>query len=377
MQLFFDSVVIYLAAWIGALRRRGRALAPLTPTRLFVLAVFPAFLVLQLFHGACLLLDHLLFPGYRRVELRRPVFVLGVPRSGTTFLHRKLAQDREFTAPRTWEVILAPALCQRFVLAVLARVDRALGRPFGRALDWFVSRTAGGLDSIHAIGLSAAEEDYLALLPAGGCFFLHMLFPHARAFLDLAALERLPEARRNRLLDHYHGLMQRQVYFHGGKQLLSKNAAFAGWTGALGERYPDACFILCIREPRAALKSQLTSLAGARRMFATYPRDEDLQRTFLQLFDDWWHTLDACTRTLNPTPLVVEQEWLRGHTGAVLSLVYQQLERDPPPGLGAEHGPASPARRSPWGLDAEALASLQQPYHRLRSLAIAQRGPSS
>lgn len=375
MQLFLDSVVIYLAAWFGALRRHGRALAPLTPTRLLVLAVFPAFLALQLIHGVCLLLDHLLFPAFRRVELRRPVFVLGVPRSGTTFLHRELARDTEFTAPRTWEVVLAPALCQRYLLAGLARVDGALNRPCGRALAWLVSRAAGGLDPVHAIGLSAAEEDYLALLPAGGCFFLHMLFPHARPFLDLAALERLPAARRRRLLDHYHGLMQRQVYFHGHRQLLSKNAAFAGWTRELCARYPDACIILCIREPGTALKSQLTSLASARRLFATYPGDEDLQRTFLRLFDDWWRTLDSCSRALDPVPLVVEQEWLRGHTGAVVNLVYQQLEREPPPGLAEMARPASTARRSQWELDAEALVAMQPPYRRLRSLAQAQRSP--
>jgi len=373
VQLFRDSVAIYLAAWFGALGRRGRALAPLTPTRLLVLAVFPAFLLLQLVHGACLLLDHLLFPAFRRVELQRPVFVLGVPRSGTTFLHRKLARDSGFTAPATWEVVLAPALCQRYLLAGLARIDRALNRPCGRALDWLVSRTAGGLDPVHAIGLSAAEEDYLALLPAGGCFFMHMLFPHARAFLDLAALERLPAARRRRLLDHYHGLMQRQVYFHGHRQLLSKNAAFAGWTRDLCARYPDACIILCIREPGAALTSQLTSLAGARRLFATYPCDEDLQHTFVQLFDEWWHALDSCSRARDPAPLVVEQEWLRGHTDAVVSLVYQQLEREPPPGLAEMARPASTARCSEWSLDAEALVSMQPPYGRLRRLARAQR----
>ncbi len=377
MQLFIDSIAIYLAAWIGALRRRGRALAPLKPARLLVLAVFPAFLALQLFHGACLLLDHLLFPGFRRIELRRPVFVLGVPRSGTTFLHRKLAQDPAFTAPRTWEVLLAPALCQRYLLTALARIDGLLERPCGRLLDWVVKRTAGGLASIHSIGLTAAEEDYLALLPAGGCFFVHMLFPQASAFLDLASLDRLPPARRRRLLDHYHGLMQRQVYFHGGKQLLSKNAAFAGWTRALRERYPDACLVLCIREPGAALISQLTSLAGARKIFAAYPRDADLQHTFLRLFEDWWNTLDSCARSLSPAPLVVEQEWLRGHTGAVLSLVYQQLERDPPPGLAGLPMPVSPPRSSRWDLDAEALGALQQPYRRLRSLAEVQRSPPS
>jgi len=377
VQLFIDSVAIYLAAWLGALRRRGRALAPLTASRLLILTVFPAFLVLQLFHGACLLLDHVLFPGFRRVTLRRPVFVLGVPRSGTTFLHRELARDPAFTAPRTWEVVLAPALCQRYLLAGLARIDAAFKRPFGRALEWIVSRSAGSLESIHAVGLTAAEEDYLALLPAGGCFFAHLMFPQADAFLDVAAPDRLSPARRQRLLDHYHRLLQRQVYFHGGRQLLSKNAAFAGWSLALARRYPDACLLLCVREPRAALTSQLTSLAGARQVFATYPVDDDLEHTFRGLYEDWWQALDRCVETLEPAPVVVEQEWLRGHTGVMIRAIYRVIEREPPPGMAASPSAASPVRQSNWPIAADHLDSMQPPYRRLCALAEAQRSALS
>ena len=32
----------------------------------------------------CLWLDHLLFPGFRRVRIRRPLFIVGHARSGTT-----------------------------------------------------------------------------------------------------------------------------------------------------------------------------------------------------------------------------------------------------------------------------------------------------
>ena len=39
----------------------------------------------------------------QRVE--RPIFVAGLPRSGTTFLHSLLAQDRANLAPRVWQVI--------------------------------------------------------------------------------------------------------------------------------------------------------------------------------------------------------------------------------------------------------------------------------
>ena len=56
---------------------------------------WPLFVLLQAINGAGLMLDYLLFPDFRRVRVREPLFVVGVPRSGTTFLHRLLAGDRE------------------------------------------------------------------------------------------------------------------------------------------------------------------------------------------------------------------------------------------------------------------------------------------
>lgn len=48
-------------------------------------------------------LDELLYPEYRKVQVK-PVFIIGQPRSGTTFLHRTLADDRNnFVAVRHME----------------------------------------------------------------------------------------------------------------------------------------------------------------------------------------------------------------------------------------------------------------------------------
>src|SRR4051812_31890874 len=40
-----------------------------------------------------------------REVLKRPIFIVGMPRSGSTFLHELLASDPENRAPRVWEVM--------------------------------------------------------------------------------------------------------------------------------------------------------------------------------------------------------------------------------------------------------------------------------
>jgi hypothetical protein len=44
-------------------------------------------------------------PGIAAEVIRRPLFITGLPRSGTTFLHALLAQDPAHRAPQVWEVM--------------------------------------------------------------------------------------------------------------------------------------------------------------------------------------------------------------------------------------------------------------------------------
>jgi hypothetical protein len=49
--------------------------------------------------------DRTLFPAIARETIRQPIFITGLPRSGTTFLHALLSQDPACRAPQVWEVM--------------------------------------------------------------------------------------------------------------------------------------------------------------------------------------------------------------------------------------------------------------------------------
>ncbi len=44
-------------------------------------------------------------PALDAVRIEKPVFIIGMPRSGSTFLHELLAEHPEYRAPRVWEVM--------------------------------------------------------------------------------------------------------------------------------------------------------------------------------------------------------------------------------------------------------------------------------
>ena len=49
--------------------------------------------------------DRRLFPGIAAEQISQPIFITGLPRSGTTFLHALLSQDPASRAPQVWEVM--------------------------------------------------------------------------------------------------------------------------------------------------------------------------------------------------------------------------------------------------------------------------------
>ena len=174
LRLLFFSARRLLRLTLGTLRP-----GPAEPTgaflrRLLVIALFlPPFALIQVVHWIGLLLDEVLFRGYRRVEIREPLFVLGVPRSGTTHLHRVLAQDPQYTTFSTWECLFAPSVAERRLWLGLGWIDARLGRPLGRLFGWLERRAFAGLVEVHSMGLADPEEDYFALMPvlaAGGRF---------------------------------------------------------------------------------------------------------------------------------------------------------------------------------------------------------------
>src|SRR5215467_1091921 len=59
---------------------------------LFFTALFLIFLGLVVLGRA---LDHLLFSGFRRQQIKQPVFVIAPPRSGTTLVQNLLSYDTD------------------------------------------------------------------------------------------------------------------------------------------------------------------------------------------------------------------------------------------------------------------------------------------
>jgi hypothetical protein len=327
--LFFQSIIRYIRCFAEAFLPKQRAHAPLHFKRLLFLLLCPLFLGVQILHWIGFLIDALLFPSYRKVKVYQPIFITGIPRSGTTFTHRTLASEEgQFTTVSTWEAALAPSITAQKIVHRFAALDRKVGTPIAKCIRAITQRGTKDFHAIHAVSPEAPEEDYLWLLPASSCLILLLAFPHSTYLAQMAALDTLPERQRERLLDYYESCIQRHLYLHGhNRRFLSKNAAFASWCSPLRKRFPDAKYIICVREPSEALNSQLNSLAPARKLFGTDPSGALTSRLFLEIFVHNYSTLSKFTESLNPKDMaLIDQGDLRENSGMLLLEALRQID---------------------------------------------------
>jgi len=160
MSFAFGTLCRFTVRWLASFRWTARRAA-------VVLAFLVLYPLLELVIWAGLLLDDILFRGYRRQPVDAPVFIVGNFRSGTTFLHRLLSKDAErFTTMQMWEVLLSPSVAGRRVVAAVAAV-------VGRPARWIFGHIEGiwhQKNVMHEVSLTAPEEDdYVLLHIWSGC----------------------------------------------------------------------------------------------------------------------------------------------------------------------------------------------------------------
>jgi hypothetical protein len=234
----------------------------LTPKRIaWLLLAFTFYPPFELATWAGFALDDILYPGYRRQRVREPVFIVGNPRSGTTFLHRLMARDTAtFACMRTWEILFAPSILSRRLFQGMAALDKGLGGGLHRRMAKWEERWQQK-NVAHSQALDEPEEDENLFVHTGSSISLWTF----AAMLDEARLygaydQRVPRAVRNRDMMFYRRCLQRHLYAAsvpeaGGRHYLAKNPAFISRIDTLQEHFRDARFVYIARNPLDVIPS--------------------------------------------------------------------------------------------------------------------------
>ncbi|CPR11802.1 sulfotransferase family protein [Mycobacterium bohemicum DSM 44277] len=277
------------------------------------------------FHAVCFALDPILFPSLRRTQVVAPTFCIGHARSGTTYLHRLMAADPQFSYPLMYELFF-PSLLQKRLLRLLLGLDALTGKRLRRRLDEIEERRFAPTDDMHKTGFFVPEEDdgFLTWSLCSG--FWIIMFPFMGE-LDFYHVDQWPGRKRRRAMGFYKECVRRQIALNGGGTHLSKNPTFCGRVEALIETFPDARFIVPVRNPEETIPSLLKLLKNE---WDLRGRNEQLIAKSLrvladQSFDSYRRPLEVLARHPEVRSAVVDYRDLVGRPEATMRRIYGEL----------------------------------------------------
>ncbi len=207
-------------------------------------------------------------PEIERQVIERPVFVAGINRTGTTFLHRILSRDPQFWALRRYE--LTEPVLSTGEYATVAWTENDPRRVYAEE----VLTASGAIDALaglHRVDMSEPEEDFMLLWLA----FRTWAFTVAHYVPAYARW--LAAAGSREVYAHHRYVMQNFAWQHrqrepkGQRYWLLKMPFHLRELEALLEAYPDAVFIQTHRDPVQVMASW-NSIAERIRGFSTEPR---------------------------------------------------------------------------------------------------------
>lgn len=192
-------------------------------------------------------------PSIADEPIEAPIFVTGLPRSGTTFLHRLLARDAASLAPRCWQTIYPYPDAGRGA----SRPDDRPAR-VNRQLRWF-ARMAPEFPSVHPLDSQTPQEctEITAHVFRSLRFDATHHVPSYRAWLDAAGHVDAYRFHR-RFLQHLSHQARQGGAGAGGAEpgrwvLKSPDHVFA--LDAIAAVYPDARIVFVHRDPLRVLPS--------------------------------------------------------------------------------------------------------------------------
>jgi len=175
--------------------------------------------------------------------IRGPLFITGLPRTGTTLLHALLAQDTSSRSPRIWEVMHPSPPPERFSYSYDPRISRT-----ARELKW-LDFVMPGFKRAHLIDARLPQE----CIAITGHTFISYLF-ESMYFVD--SYRAWHDRRDKRPAYEFHRQFLQHLQWRApGTHWVLKAPSHLFTLQTLMQVYPDARIIMTHRDPLKVLPS--------------------------------------------------------------------------------------------------------------------------
>lgn len=217
-------------------------------------------------------------PGVADEKIERPLYMVGLPRSGTTFFHTLLSCDPAARSPRMWELEFPspPPAAETFYDD--PRIDQWIELQKGPNARSAVAISDPNVRRIHLAGPTATDECGPMLNSSGRALPMiaaARLSPYVNWWL--ADDKRPAFAIHRRWLQH----LQRR---NPGQYWVLKNPMSTFMVDAVVDAYPDLCLVQTHRDPCEVISSISSYIATTRRGNYVIEDNHALGMEMLQLW---------------------------------------------------------------------------------------------
>ena len=195
-------------------------------------------------------------PEVAEERVRKPLFILGLPRTGTTLLYGLLAEDPANRAPLSWEVDDPCPPAEAETLASDPRIASTEER-FGQ-----LRRLAPGLQAIHPVGAEMPQECIVLTASEFMSLRFEMCFD-VGGYQEWLVEQDMAGAYR-----FHHMFLQHMQSRHAAERWVLKSPGHLGPIDALFDQYPDAMVVQTHRDPLRVIPS-VSSLEYSLRQVAS------------------------------------------------------------------------------------------------------------
>lgn len=250
------------------------------------------FLIIEIFNWLGFLCDEIFYRSYKKIDVKEPVFIVGMPRTATTFLFNILSEDKDrFSAMKLWEIILAPSITQKMIFIFIYKLDKLLNGFFLLHFKKIDKKIFHRFEKIHSISLLNVEEDEYILMHNLSCSLLVFIFPKWSYIHSLIKFDQdLSDSRKKRIMAYYRKCIQKHLYvFAPNKIYLAKSPSHTSKIDSLKNRFIGCKLIYMLRIPEECISSAIGMYKVYNKTFCTKAKDETLAEMTLS-FADLWYT---------------------------------------------------------------------------------------
>jgi len=197
--------------------------------------------------------DRQIYPDITRQEIREPLFIVGLPRSGTSVLHRLLAADPEHRSPLMWEVRSPSPPTSEDEKRRIQRATQSCN---------FFNWLAPTFRCVHAVGAELPQECVSLMTPTflSDQFDAMYYVPSYRAWFFQQDLRPAYEFHR-RFLQHLQ-------FRRAARRWMLKAPTHMFAMPALLSVYPDALLVQTHRTPLDSMASVSSLMTILRSVFS-------------------------------------------------------------------------------------------------------------